>query len=436
MLSTTVDLAVRQMRADNCFYLIEDAGTHDAALVDPRADRVTAYLGELDERGLRLRLVIETHTHADHLSGAAELRARTGAEILISERAKSDIATRRLRDGDGVTLGSHTIEIIASPGHTDDSVSLLVDGAVLTGDALLIGGAGRTDFQNGSPEALYETLHRRFAHLPGDFTVYPAHDYAGRTHSTFAQERQTNPLLNMTDRDGFVSALRAGRQAKPANMDAIVAANVRGVRPSPQITVEELDRALGDPQAPLVVDVRMPAEYRSAHLDRSISLPLDELGRRRGELPRDRELVLVCRTGARARLAAEQLTDFRPRVLEGGLAAWQEAGHPVVLGKAHMSLERQVRIAAGAMACAGGVLAVTLSPWFGLLPAFVGAGLVYAGVTDRCGMAMLLAKLPYNRVTDSAGGGTCAAPVGAGTCAAPIAEGGGTCAAPIDPRAR
>ena len=315
-------------------------------------------------------------------------------------------------------------------------MSLLVDGAILTGDALLIGGAGRTDFQNGSPEALYETLHKRFARLSGDLTVYPGHDYAGRTHSTLAQERQANPLLQITDREGFVSALRAGRQAKPANMDAIVAANVHGVTPSPRITVEELGRALAGPHAPLVVDVRMPAEYRSVHLDPSVSLPLDELDRRRGELPRDRELVLVCRTGARARLAAEGLTDLRTRVLEGGLVAWQEAGHPVIVGKAHMSLERQVRIAAGAMACAGGVLAVAVSPWFGLLPAFVGAGLVYAGVTDRCGMAMVLAKLPYNRRGADDAGGTCAAPVGAGTCAAPMAETGGTCAAPIDRSAR
>jgi glyoxylase-like metal-dependent hydrolase (beta-lactamase superfamily II)/rhodanese-related sulfurtransferase len=431
MESTTVALGLQQMRAESCFaYLIEESGTREAALVDPRADRVAAYVQKLEERGLRLRFVIETHTHADHLSGAAELRARTGAEILLSERAKSQVATRRLRDGDRLTLGSHTIEVIASPGHTDDSVSLLVNGAILTGDALLIGGAGRTDFQNGSPEALYETLHGRFAPLSGDLTVYPGHDYAGRTHSTLAQERQTNPLLQISDRNGFVSALRAGRQAKPANMDAIVAANVHGVRPSPRITVEELSRALAGPHPPLVVDVRMPAEYRSVHLDPSFSLPLDEIGRRRAELPRDRELVLVCRTGARARLAAEEMTDLRTRVLEGGLAAWQEAGHAVIVGKAHMSLERQVRIMAGAMACAGGVLAVTLSPWFGLLPAFVGAGLVYAGVTDRCGMAMLLAKLPYNR--RGADGGTCAAPIAAGTCAAPVTQGGGTCAAPID----
>ena len=430
MESKTAALALHQLRAENCFaYLIADADTRQAALVDPRADRVAAYLRELEERGLRLRLVIDTHTHADHLSGAAELRSRTGAEVLLSEHATSEVATRRLRDGDRVRLGDQYIEVIASPGHTNDSVSLRVDGALLTGDALLIGGAGRTDFQNGSPETLYETLHSHFAALPGDLTVYPGHDYAGRTHSTLSQERQTNPLLRLTARGEFVSTLRAARQAKPANMRAIVAANVHGVRPSRRITVEELDRVREGLDAPLVVDVRMPAEYRSVHLEPSVSLPLDEIARRRDELPRDRELVLVCRTGARARLAAAELSAFHTRILEGGIAAWQEAGYPVVLGKAHMSLERQVRIAAGALACVGGLLAVGISPWFGFLPAFVGAGLAYAGITDRCGMAMLLAKLPYNR--RSAGGGSCAADIGDATCAAPVSEGGGSCAAPV-----
>jgi glyoxylase-like metal-dependent hydrolase (beta-lactamase superfamily II)/rhodanese-related sulfurtransferase len=428
----THTLVVHQLRADNCFaYLIADPDTREAALVDPRADRVMDYVRELEERGLRLRLVIDTHTHADHLSGAAELRARTGADVALSRRATSEVATRWLRDGDHLILGGHKINVLASPGHTDDSVSLLADGAILTGDALLIGGAGRTDFQNGSPEALYETLHKRFAGLPGELTVYPAHDYAGRTHSTLAQERQTNPLLRLTDRDRFVSTLRARRQPKPANMEAIVAANIRGIRPSTTVSVDELARVLGTADAPLVVDVRLPAEYRSVHLEPSALLPLDELARRRDELPRERELVLVCRTGARARLAAAELSGFRTRVLEGGIIAWQEAGHPVVEGKTHVSLERQVRIAAGALACIGGVLAVAVSRWFGLLPAFVGAGLVYAGITDRCGMAMLLAKLPYNRQGTTAIG-TCAAPVGAGTCAAPVTEGGGTCAAPID----
>jgi glyoxylase-like metal-dependent hydrolase (beta-lactamase superfamily II)/rhodanese-related sulfurtransferase len=433
--SLTDSVIVNQMRAENCFaYLIADADAREAALVDPRADRVEDYLRDLDARGMRLRIVIETHTHADHISGAAELRARTGAEVLISDRATSEVATGRLRDGDRVRVGRQEIQVVASPGHTDDSISLLVDGALLTGDALLVGGAGRTDFQNGSPEALYETLHRRFAGLPGDLTVYPGHDYTGRTHSTLAQERQTNALLRLIERDRFVSTLRAGRQPKPANMDAIVAANIRGLRSSPRITVEELAAALGGQAPPVIVDVRLPAEYQAVHLEPSRLLPLDEIARRRDELPRDRELVLVCRTGSRARLAAADLGGFRTRVLEGGLVAWQEAGHPVIEGKAHMSLERQVRIVAGALAAAGGVLAVAVSPWFGLLPAFVGAGLVYAGITDRCGMAMLLGRLPYNRRGAEAAG-TCAAPVAAGTCAAPMPA-GGTCAAPIEPRMR
>jgi rhodanese-related sulfurtransferase len=238
-------------------------------------------------------------------------------------------------------------------------------------------------------------------------------------------------LLRLTERDRFVAALRAGHQAKPANMDTIVAANIHGVRPTSRITVDELAGALGGAGAPLVVDVRLPAEYRSVHLEPSVSLPLDEIAARRSELPRDREIALVCRTGARARVAAAGLSGFRTRVLEGGIAAWQDAGHPVVEGQAHMSLERQVRIAAGALACTGGVLAVAVSPWFGLLPAFVGAGLVYAGITDRCGMAMLLGKLPYNRRGPDGAGGTCAAPVGTATPGAPGADAEGTCAAPL-----
>jgi rhodanese-related sulfurtransferase len=378
--------------------------------------------------------VIETHTHADHLSGAAELRARTGADVLVSADARSEVATSRLRDGDRVAIGSHGIDVIASPGHTDDSISLLVEGALLTGDALLIGGAGRTDFQNGSPEALYETLHRRFAGLSDDLTIYPGHDYAGRTHSTLGLERQTNTLLRLTERERFVSTLRSARQPKPANMDAIVAANIRGLRPSSRVTVEELAAVLAGERPPLVVDVRLPAEYHAVHLAPSLLVPLDELARRRDELPRDRELVLVCRTGSRARLAAVELGGFRTRVLEGGLVAWQEAGQPVIEGKAHMSLERQVRIVAGAMASTGGVLALAVNPWFAVVPAFVGAGLVYAGLTDRCGMAMMLGKLPYNR-RGGTSVGTCAAPVASGTCAAPVTPApGGTCAAPIDPR--
>jgi glyoxylase-like metal-dependent hydrolase (beta-lactamase superfamily II) len=436
--STSDTLLVHQMRADNCFaYLIADLDTRSAALVDPRADRVSDYLKALQKLDLHLSLVIDTHTHADHLSGAAELRVRTGAEVLMSVAARSDVATRRLRDHDHIPLGAQTIEVLATPGHTDDSLSLRVGQALLSGDALLIGGAGRTDFQNGNPEALYESLHVHLRDLPGELTVYPAHDYAGHTRSTLTLERQTNPLLQLTERGAFVAALRSGQQAKPANMDAIVAANIRGVMPPPQITVEDLALRLAGPDAPLVVDVRMPAEYRAVHLEHSRSIPLDELRERRDELPHERDIVLVCRSGARARLAAAELPALRRQVLEGGLVAWQAAGHPVVEGKPHLSLERQVRVAAGALACIGGALAVTVSPWFGVLPAVVGAGLVYAGITDHCGMAMVLAKLPYNR-RDAAGadGGSCQALTASAACATPASGDTGTWAAPIAPQKR
>ena len=171
--------------------------------LDPRVDRVEEYLAGLEERGLRLRFVIETHTHADHLSGAAELRARTGADVLMSAQAKSDVATRRLRDGDRVARGRGEIEVFASPGHTDDSISLRVGDALLTGDALLIGGAGRTDFQNGSPEGLYDTLHRRFAALPSDLTVYPGHDYGPTATSTLGDERRQNVYLRVRSLDDW-----------------------------------------------------------------------------------------------------------------------------------------------------------------------------------------------------------------------------------------
>ncbi len=321
--SKAVALDVRQLKAEKCFaYPIVDAGTREAALVDPKADRVAAYLRELEERGLRLRLVIETHTHADHLSGAAELRARTGAEVLISVRATSEVATRRLRDGDRVTLGNHDIEVIASPGHTDDSVSLLVGGALLTGDALLIGGAGRTDFQNGSPEALYETLHERFAALLGELTIYPGHDYAGHSHSTLGRERRTNPLLLLNDRHGFVSALSAARQPKPGNMDAIVTANIRGVTPSPRITIEELGQALGGARAPLVVDVRLPAEYRSSRTERVAAAGRDRAAARRA----------AARSRTRARLS-----HWRPRSSGGGGAGRPSPASP---GRRNLRLAR------------------------------------------------------------------------------------------------
>jgi len=412
---------LHQFQEEFCFaYLVADPATHHAALVDPRADQVDVYLGELEERGLTLAWIVETHTHADHLSGAAELRRRTGAEIAMSANAHSDVATRKLNDGDRIELGDVALAVLASPGHTDDSLSLRAGDTLLTGDALLIGGAGRTDFQAGSPESLHHTLHERFAELPGDLLVYPGHDYKGHRHTTLERERETNPLFRLTDRAEFTRTLRAAKQPKPADMDAILKANIRGLKPSGIVTVETLSRELRSDAPPLLVDVRTPAEFRATFIDESLLMPLETIGSERDSLDRNRELVLVCRTGSRAHLAAVRFDGMSVRVLDGGIVAWLEAGLPVIEGKKHMSLERQVRVLAGAMAAVGGALALLVSPWFAAVPTFVGLGLVYAGVTDKCGMALVLGRMPWNQVEEAPPLGACAAPVGA--CAAALPE--------------
>jgi rhodanese-related sulfurtransferase len=169
------------------------------------------------------------------------------------------------------------------------------------------------------------------------------------------------------------------------------------------VDAEQLDELLREHHDLRLLDVRTPAEYESVHIGGSYNVPLDTLGEHAAEIREDVDapVVLVCQSGSRSRQAEEALKRVgmpQVHVLDGGLNGWVAAGKPVRRGRERLSLERQVRIAAGALATAGGLLAVKAHPRFGLLLAFVGSGLVFAGVTDTCGMARLLAKLPYNRV--------------------------------------
>ena len=170
------------------------------------------------------------------------------------------------------------------------------------------------------------------------------------------------------------------------------------------VDAERLDELVRERHELRLLDVRTPAEYESAHIDGSYNVPLDKLGEHAAEISEDVDapVVLVCRSGARARQAEEALRRVgmpNLHVLDGGLNGWISAGKPVRRGRQRISLERQVRIAAGALAAAGGLLALKVHPHFGLLSAFVGGGLVFAGVTDTCGMAKVLARLPYNRTS-------------------------------------
>src|SRR5262249_6442001 len=275
---------------------------------------------------------------------------------------------------------------------------------------------------------LYDTM-RVFEALPDDTVVHPGHDYVGRATSTIGEEKRQNALLRERDRAAFVSRL-SGRASPPANMAAIVRHNLgeadaATVRPADLSSI--LDGGASGGPAPLIVDVRSPIEFEGEHIDGTVNVPLDELPGRLREVPRGADVVVVCRTGIRATIAAETLARAgrRARVLDGGIHAWRRAGLPLREGRKRLPVDRQVQLIAGSVVLLGVGLGVLVHPWFLGLAAFIGAGLTFAGATGTCGMALLLLKMPWNRlaVGPAAGGGaTCAAGRGAAPACAPPAR--------------
>jgi glyoxylase-like metal-dependent hydrolase (beta-lactamase superfamily II) len=205
-------------------YLVADEATGEAALVDPVREHLERDLKLLAELGLRLTWVLETHVHADHVTAAALLRERTGARTVFGVRGAA-CADRHVKHGDTIPVGTIAIGVLDTPGHTDDSVSYLVDGRVLTGDALTIRGAGRTDFQNGDPQTLYRSITQVLFALPDTTLVYPGHDYKGQTVSTIGEEKRFNPRLAGKSEDEFVAIMNALGLPPPKHIAEAVPAN-------------------------------------------------------------------------------------------------------------------------------------------------------------------------------------------------------------------
>jgi glyoxylase-like metal-dependent hydrolase (beta-lactamase superfamily II) len=203
-------------------YLIADRG--EAALIDPVREQLDRDLGLLDELGLRLVHVVETHVHADHVTAAGLLRARTGARTCASTSGAPCVDVV-LHHGDVVRVGGLVITALATPGHTDDSLSFHVDGVVFTGDALLIRGCGRADFQNGDPGQLHDSITRTLFGLPDETIVYPAHDYRGFTSSTIGEEKLYNPRLAGRSRETFIELMRELALPPPRKLAEAVPAN-------------------------------------------------------------------------------------------------------------------------------------------------------------------------------------------------------------------
>lgn len=208
-------------------YLLLDESTRAAAIIDPSQEiDVETYLGAIADAAATLRYVIETHTHADHLSAAPVLMERTGAKMIRHAKAPSEKNDVPVEGGETILLGNTEIRIIATPGHTNESISLYAGTALFTGDALLIGGTGRTDFQLGDSASLYDSLHGSLATLPDDTTVYPAHDYKGRISSTIGEEKKNNPRL-LLNKEEFIQTMDMHHPPTPELFEESVATNSR-----------------------------------------------------------------------------------------------------------------------------------------------------------------------------------------------------------------
>jgi len=211
-------------------YLLADQTAGKALLIDPVAEQFSNYINLLDDLGLTLKIAIDTHCHADHVTALGELRDETGCETLVGSPSEMKCVSRFIEHGENIECGKIRLKAIYTPGHTDDSYCYFLDEEspiVFTGDTLLIRGTGRTDFQNGSSEDLFQSLFQKILTLPENTIVYPGHDYKGWTQSTIAEEKAANPRLQVKTWQELDSILKVLNLENPRLMDIALAANLQ-----------------------------------------------------------------------------------------------------------------------------------------------------------------------------------------------------------------
>jgi glyoxylase-like metal-dependent hydrolase (beta-lactamase superfamily II)/rhodanese-related sulfurtransferase len=343
-------MIARELNHAKCkSYLLASEAEGKAALIDPVRERIDRYLGVLAYHRLRLELIIDTHTHADHRSGAFELSELTGAPVAMHRQAPAPHVAVHLQDGQWLAVGDVRMQVLHTPGHTPDSVSLYVGDRVFTGDVLLIHGTGRADFAGGDPGAQYDAITQKLFGLPDNTLVLPAHDYRGHTQSTIGEEKRGNPRIANRSRTDYIEimnhlglplpdSIQEALQPNQAALDADsmkfpTYAQLSQVR---QLAPAEVSARLAASDPPLLLDVREPDEFRGelGHIAGARLIPLRELSERTGELAdyKNRDVIVICRAGARSTTAAALLTGMgfeRVGNLKGGMLDWNDARLPV-----------------------------------------------------------------------------------------------------------
>ncbi len=210
-------------------YIISSGKGREALIIDPVIENTEDYIKILESLELKLVKVIDTHIHADHVSGLNELNKRTNCTRIMGEKSKSEVIDLKIKDNEKIEIENIKLKAMYTPGHTDCSYSYLMNDRVFTGDTLLINGTGRTDFQSGSPYDAYDSLFNRLLKLPQKTLVYPAHDYNGEKNSTIENERNNNPRLQVSSKDEYAEIMNSLNLADPKMMDVAVPANLKGL---------------------------------------------------------------------------------------------------------------------------------------------------------------------------------------------------------------
>lgn len=328
-------------------YLLASRHGGEALIIDPVFERVDRYVQLLKELDLKLIKVVDTHVHADHITGMGELRDRTKCITVMGEHSPVDVVSMRVKEGEEIDIEGLALKAIYTPGHTSDSYSFLMDDRVFTGDTLLIRGTGRTDFQNGDPRAQYDSLFNKLLKLPDDTLVYPAHDYKGDTVTTIEEEKAYNPRLQVNSVDEYVAVMNNLNLANPKMMDVAVPANMKvGVDQGVKVQARwarTAEQVLADCRTPecVLVDLREDSEReKHGYIPSSIHAPYTRLDHfiKPGGMLREmasatgKRLIYYCAYGERSALAVQTSQGMGLENvchLVGGIDAWKKAGGPL-----------------------------------------------------------------------------------------------------------